>query len=91
MFYGKALFPGTSTINQIEKVVAWTGAPTPAELKSMSINLNQTLLQLLNTRKKINRADLFGNKISSGCLDLISKMLEFDPSKRITIEEVLKH
>jgi mitogen-activated protein kinase 15 len=28
MFLGKAMFPGTSTINQIEKVVAWTGSPT---------------------------------------------------------------
>jgi mitogen-activated protein kinase 15 len=28
MYLGKAMFPGTSTINQIEKVVAWTGSPT---------------------------------------------------------------
>lgn len=28
MFCGKAMFPGTSTINQIEKVVAWTGTPS---------------------------------------------------------------
>jgi hypothetical protein len=55
IFYGKALFPGTSSINQIEKVVAWTGAPSSSELKHMSVNLNQALLQLLNTRKKINR------------------------------------
>jgi mitogen-activated protein kinase 15 len=54
MFYGKALFPGTSTINQIEKVVAWTGPPTSTELKQMSIGMNQALLQLLNTRKKMS-------------------------------------
>lgn len=55
MFYGKAMFPGTSTINQIEKVVAWTGPPTAAELKQVSTHLNQAV-QLITTRKKLNRA-----------------------------------
>jgi hypothetical protein len=54
MFYGKAMFPGTSTINQIEKVVAWTGPPTAAELKQVSIHLNQAV-QLITTKKKLNR------------------------------------
>lgn len=30
MFNGKAMFPGNSTINQIERVLAWTGTPTPS-------------------------------------------------------------
>jgi len=29
---GKPLFPGTSTINQLEKVLAWTGPPTEKEV-----------------------------------------------------------
>jgi len=80
------MFPGTSTINQLEKVVAWTGAPTTAEIKQLAISQNSSITQLLNCRKKINRNDFFQNKIPSSCLDLISKMLEFDSSKRLTIE-----
>lgn len=53
MFMGKAMFPGTSTINQIEKVVAWTGTPSAQDLKHLSSSLNQSVMQLLNVRKKI--------------------------------------
>ncbi len=53
MFMGKAMFPGTSTINQIEKVVAWTGTPSVQDLKHLSSSLNQSVMQLLNVRKKI--------------------------------------
>ena len=56
MFYGKAMFPGTSTINQIEKVVAWTGAPSAQDLKHLNPNLPHNILQLLNTRKKQNKS-----------------------------------
>lgn len=35
LFRGKAMFPGTSTANQVEKLLAWTGAPSSVELKSM--------------------------------------------------------
>jgi mitogen-activated protein kinase 15 len=75
LFLGKAMFPGTSTSNQLEKVLAWTGAPTSAELKQVSANLNPAILQMLNHRKKINRNDFFQGKVSAGCLDLVSKML----------------
>ena len=29
---GKPLFPGTSTMNQLEKVLGWTGPPTEKEI-----------------------------------------------------------
>jgi mitogen-activated protein kinase 15 len=32
MAKGKPLFPGTSTINQLERVLAWTGLPDQTEL-----------------------------------------------------------
>ena len=38
MIRGKPLFAGTSTINQLEKVLQWTGSPTEQEIKSLRIN-----------------------------------------------------
>ena len=55
MFYGKAMFPGTSTVNQIEKVVAWTGQPSSQDVKHLNQNLPTNVLELLKTRKKINK------------------------------------
>lgn len=91
MFHGKAMFPGNSTINQIEKVLTWTGAPSSQDVKHLRSSLPQNILQLLNTRKKPNKSEFFAGKVNSTCLDLISRLLEFNPSKRLTIEEVLKH
>lgn len=32
---GKPLFPGTSTLNQIEKILCWTGMPTAADVQAL--------------------------------------------------------
>lgn len=39
IFNGKAIFPGTSTMNQIERVIAWTGPPCSQDLKALSLNI----------------------------------------------------
>ena len=85
MFYGKAMFPGTSTVNQIEKVIAWTGSPGQQDVRHLNPNLPSNVLELLKTRKKTNKAEFFPTKVSNSCLDLISRLLEFNPSKRLTI------
>lgn len=53
---GKPLFPGKSTLDQLEKVLAWTGPPSTKDLKSLKTNISQNILDLLNSKKKINRA-----------------------------------
>ena len=91
MFNGKAMFPGNSTINQIERVLAWTGTPSPSEMKHLSCSSNQAMLQLLTSKRKANQHDFFSSRVPPKCLQLIQKLLQFDPVKRITIEQVLKH
>lgn len=41
MIRGKPLFPGTSTINQLEKVLQWTGLPSEQEIKSLKLASGQ--------------------------------------------------
>ena len=92
MFNGKAMFPGNSTINQIERVLAWTGTPSPSELKHLSsAGGSQSMLHLLTTRRKPNQHDFFVQRPPHQCLSLIQKLLQFDPKKRYTIDQVLKH
>ena len=84
------MFPGTSTINQIERILNWTGSPTPEQIKNLKVNINKDDFYLINARKKAHQADYFPH-IDSNCMDLIKKTLEFDPSKRIGILEILQH
>jgi mitogen-activated protein kinase 15 len=87
---GKPLFAGTSTINQLEKVLSWTGPPSEQEIKSLKLTTGQEVFKLLGKVKKGNRKEMVPNA-SDDCLDLIAKMLDFDPDKRIDIEEILMH
>lgn len=48
------------------------------------------VFKLLGRIKKCNRRELVPSA-SDECLDLISKMLDFDPEKRLTIEQILAH
>lgn len=40
---GKPLFPGTSTLNQIEKVLMWTGAPSFDDIESLKTNFGREI------------------------------------------------
>jgi mitogen-activated protein kinase 15 len=41
MIRGKPLFPGHSTLNQIERVIQWTGPPTIQDLKSLKTDFGK--------------------------------------------------
>jgi len=45
LIMGKPIFPGTSTLNQIEKVIRVVGQPTKEDIESVNSTLAQTLLE----------------------------------------------
>jgi mitogen-activated protein kinase 15 len=49
---GRPLFAGTSTLNQLEKVLAWTGAPTEQEISSLKLSAGQEVFKLLGKIRK---------------------------------------
>lgn len=49
---GKAIFPGTSTLNQIERVLELLGKPKGDELESLESPLAQNILSQINVSKK---------------------------------------
>lgn len=84
-FTGKALFPGNSTLNQIERVLMWTGVPSLNDLQSLKTNFGKQLLDLISTIKPMSKKELTSH-IDPVCLDLLEKTLQFNVDKRITIE-----
>eukprot|EP00828_Plagiopyla_frontata_P039459 TRINITY_DN51913_c0_g1_i1.p2 TRINITY_DN51913_c0_g1~~TRINITY_DN51913_c0_g1_i1.p2 ORF type:complete len:112 (-),score=22.65 TRINITY_DN51913_c0_g1_i1:70-405(-) len=90
MITGKALFPGTSTLNQIERVLEVTGKPKESDLHSMESNFAHSILETIQIIKKKQFHNLFPTA-SPEALDLIKNTLAFNPSKRLTVEQALRH
>ena len=84
------MFPGHSTLNQIERVIQWTGPPTLSDLKSLKTDFGKEMVDILTKIKPVNRKDWFTSCPTDG-LDLISKCLSFNPDKRPSMLDLIKH
>lgn len=90
MITGKALFPGKSTLNQIELILELLGRPSHEDLESLDSNLAINLLNNIKANKKRSLKQTFSGATPEG-LDFLRKLLAFNPKKRITVEEALEH
>jgi mitogen-activated protein kinase 15 len=88
---GRPLFPGASTLDQLERIVSFTGQPSQADIESMRSSFTETLLgNLTYTRPKM----ILDEKLSGACpeaIDLVGKLLQWNPDNRPSAEECLAH
>lgn len=87
---GKPLFPGTSTLNQLSKVLEVTGKPSSEDIEAIQSNLAATMLESMPAVKTKSMKNMFANA-PPAALDLLAKLLTFNPDKRITVEDALEH
>lgn len=90
MLVGKPIFPGTSTLNQLDRILELTGKPTQSDVDSIQSNLASTMLDSLPPTRKKGFHDFFPSA-SEDALDLVRKLLQFNPSKRLSVEQALQH
>uniref|UniRef100_A0A0N5BHX8 Mitogen-activated protein kinase n=1 Tax=Strongyloides papillosus TaxID=174720 RepID=A0A0N5BHX8_STREA len=90
MLYGKALFPGTSTINQIERIMNTIPRPSKSDIDSIGSHYAASVLDKMpqKTRKPLD--SLFIN-CDPNAIDLVYRILTFAPHKRLTVEQCLVH
>eukprot|EP01019_Chilodonella_uncinata_P003786 GABU01004671.1.p1 GENE.GABU01004671.1~~GABU01004671.1.p1 ORF type:complete len:243 (+),score=6.04 GABU01004671.1:52-729(+) len=92
MLVGKALFQGRSTVNQIELMIELLGRPTKDELESIGGASNWNLIESITTTQKLSlQTYLKPYGATEHAVHFIKRCLEYNPKRRITVEEALKH
>lgn len=86
MFLGEPIFCGKNSKDQFMKIMQVLGTPTPAEVKSMcdNVNTNLPMIKGIGLKKKLKDADPL-------LVDLLSKILVYNPKKRPRPFEILAH
>ncbi|XP_044002190.1 extracellular signal-regulated kinase 2-like isoform X2 [Aphidius gifuensis] len=90
MLLEKPLFPGTSTINQVERIMATLPPPTPEDIASVSAGYGSNLLEKTPNIPRRPLEQLFTN-ISDTALDLLKRLIIFNPNNRLTAVQALEH
>jgi len=90
MIVGKPIFPGNSTMNQLERVLEATGRPTAEDVASIKSPFAATMLDSVTSIRQRPLADMFPGA-SADALDLIRRTMAFNPEKRLTAYECLRH
>ncbi|KAL5781339.1 hypothetical protein ACOSP7_006368 [Xanthoceras sorbifolium] len=85
----KPLFPGRDHVNQLRLLLDLIGTPSEAELGFLNENAKRYMRQIpIHPRQSFT--EKFPN-VNPLAIDLVEKMLTFDPRQRITVEDALAH
>lgn len=83
------MFPGVSTLNQIERVLKVTGMPSQEDVYDLGSNASKIFATIPPT-KKASLESVFSTA-PEDAIDLMNKLLKFNPAERLTVEEALEH
>jgi len=87
---GRPMFPGTSTMNQLERIIEVTSKPSEKDIDAIQSAFASSMLDSLQDVKTKKLSDIYP-KASKDAIDLMTKLLQFNPEKRITAEKALEH
>jgi serine/threonine protein kinase len=86
----KPLFPGKDHVHQMRLLIELLGTPTESDLGFVRSDDARRYIRQLPSHPRQPLAMVFPH-VHPLAIDLIEKMLTFDPDKRITVEEALAH
>ncbi|KAJ1821627.1 mitogen activated protein kinase [Coemansia sp. RSA 2599] len=87
---GKPLFKGRDYVDQLNQILQILGTPEDATLSRIGSERAQMYIRSLPYMPKVPWVRIFPSATPLA-LDLLERLLDFDPSTRITIDEILAH
>ncbi|KAG9389572.1 Protein kinase domain [Carpediemonas membranifera] len=86
----RPLFAGKDYLKQLHLIMEVTGTPTDDEVKDIASSRARAYLKSLPPKRGTPIRALFP-KASPEAVDLLDKMLKFNPMERITLDQALEH
>lgn len=101
MLYGRPLFAGTSTLNQLEKLLEVQGVPDGEDIAAIDSPYARTILEALKNAGTARASDVVSHAINKlrlkvpeapeEALDMLANLVLFNPFKRLSAEGALEH
>lgn len=86
----RPLFPGQNYIHQLELIVSVLGSPSAEDMAFVSNQSAKDAINRMRNRPPTDLSLLLGRP-NPQAVDLLTKLLTFDPRKRYTVEQALQH
>lgn len=88
LMLGHPLFPGESGVDQLVEIIKVLGTPTKDEIMAMNRNYTEFKFPQI---KSLSWSKVFRHRTTPESIDLVSKMLQYSPAKRLKPMEGLAH
>lgn len=87
---GRPIFKGRDYVDQLNQILNLLGTPTEDTLRRVGSPRAQDYIRSLPIKPRVPFQQMFP-QANPQALDLLGKLLAFDPAKRISCEEALEH
>ena len=88
LLVGQPLFPGESGVDQLVEIIKVLGTPTRDQIASMNPNYSEFKFPQI---KAVQMKNLFRKHTEADAIDLIKKILVYDPKNRLKPYEAMTH
>ena len=99
----KPLLPGSSTLDQLDKILAVAGLPDEFAVKAIDSKFAQTMIEqrrkadsgtlvpASNSHRVAKLTEMLPAACPAGVIDVVAQMLDINPNTRMTVQQALQH